>query len=154
MNSFQNIKLLFIVFFISISAVAQNQWVRLDETNFKLEEGNNQIELKFIIDKGYHIQANKEVLEWVIPTVLEMGRTNTFQEIFIQFPEPHNFSMMDIPEPLKVFSNELIIKLDFINASNLTTPIKWKGSLMYQACNDKQCFYPRTLEFILILNPE
>ncbi|WP_053990453.1 protein-disulfide reductase DsbD domain-containing protein [Mangrovimonas sp. TPBH4] len=153
MNCFLNSKLFFIgALGIANLINAQTQWVQIQDTIYQVQKGKNTVELEFFISEGYHIQANTNVLDWVSPSVLNMETIDALTDVTVCFPESHEIFLEGIEDPLKVFSNRLLVKVEF-SISRITEPsMLWKGSLWYQACDDKQCFYPRNLPVTLRLN--
>ncbi|OMP32461.1 protein-disulfide reductase DsbD domain-containing protein [Mangrovimonas sp. DI 80] len=154
MSCFQNIKL-FLLFFIGVSwsTNAQTQWVQIQDTVYQVQKGKNTIQLQFLITEGYHIQANTGVLDWVIPSTLNMETRSLLSDVSMYFPKPHKISLIGVKEPLQVFSETLIVQLEFYIAEIPKQSIPWKGTLSYQTCDNRQCYYPRTLSFILQLDP-
>lgn len=155
MSFFRNNNSIFIILIGVVGLMrAQNpptQWVQLQDTVYQVQKGRNTITLKFVIAHGYHIQANEEVMDWVLPSKLEMDSINGVSAVSMYFPKAHDFYLLGIDAPLKVFSNTLVVELEFEITETYDSSILWNGGLSYQACDGKQCFYPRTLPFTLQL---
>jgi DsbC/DsbD-like thiol-disulfide interchange protein len=64
-----------------------------------------------------------------------------------KYPEPEKFVVPAINETQLVFSKPFRITQDVTLASKLDSgPLTIKGSIRYQACNDKICFLPTTIQ--------
>jgi thiol:disulfide interchange protein DsbD len=104
--------------------------------------------LKIVIPGKFHVQSDKPDDEFLIPTILTVTTPGGIAVAEIAYPEP---IMLDVEmisdQPLPVFEREFVIGVAFEISVDLvpdTYPISL--SLGYQACDDKICLQPETLE--------
>ncbi|MCZ2073768.1 MAG: protein-disulfide reductase DsbD N-terminal domain-containing protein [Bryobacterales bacterium] len=95
---------------------------------------------------GFHVNSNKPMDDYLIPLRLtwEPGGVEVLE---IVYPEPRLEKYDFSAKPLSVFSGsfDLITKLK-VPANAQTGPGMVAGKLRYQACTEKMCFPPKTLD--------
>lgn len=105
------------------------------------------------IQSGFHVNSNTPSDEYLIPLRLTWADDGPLKPSLIQFPEPVMESYSFSPTPLSVFTEEFAITTEFRVAGDREPgPAAMNGSLRYQACNDRECLAPKTLNFALQLN--
>lgn len=118
----------------------------LTDINQNIKDQLVTITLPFEIIEGYHIQSQNESVDGSLSTeilfedsdlyeVVSFKYTKTKSEILVLSQYEHN-TLID------EFEVTVILKL-----KNNTSNSKLNGQLYYQACTDKQCLFPRTLNF-------
>lgn len=71
-----------------------------------------------------------------------------------KYPEPETFVMPALNETQRVYSKPFRITQDVTLASKQGPgPLTIKGSIRYQACNDKICYLPVTVPVTWTINP-
>ena len=104
--------------------------------------------LKIVIPGKFHVQSDKPDDEFLIPTILTVTTPNGIAVAEIAYPEPILLEAeMISDQPLPVFEREFVIGVAFEVSVDLvpdTYPIGL--SLGYQACDDKICLQPDSLE--------
>ncbi len=102
--------------------------------------------LKVSIQPGYHANSNKPSEEYLIPMKLtwEKGALEAAEVIFPKAKmEQYDFS----DKPISVFDGQFEIVTKFKRAANPPLgPGFVMGKLRYQACSQKMCFPPKTVE--------
>jgi len=106
-----------------------------------------RLALQVNVPEGYHLQSNKPRDPALIATTLTLNAPPGLTITEIVFPPSTDFKQEGIDELLAVFEREFIVGLQVkidpsVAAGELTIP----GRLRYQACDDKVCFRPKTLE--------
>lgn len=98
------------------------------------------------VKPGFHINSNKPNDEYLIPLRLTWNAP-PFEVVETRFPKPSQESYPFSTKPLSVYSGELAVETVLkvpanapAGSSNLT------GKLRYQACNDKMCLPPKTVD--------
>jgi len=105
-----------------------------------------EIELVLRIRPGYHINSDKPAEDYLIPTRLEWEADEVEVES-ISYPEAETVTYSFSEKPLSVFSGEIVIRTEVKAASDLAAaPRELRGKLRYQACNDKACLAPVTVD--------
>lgn len=138
---------LFVLFLLLFSDI-QMDFVSFKEEDVQLEKINTDlmIILPFIIKAGYHIQAEKDVPENIIPTEFSIQENEEYELLEQQFLTREYDTVILDKIIHKVLSDEFQVKL-LIKPYSLDKTLNLKGVLNYQACDDRQCFYPRKLDF-------
>jgi len=93
------------------------------------------------LKSGYHVNSNTPSDEFLIP--LRFTWTNGAAEAGeVTFPKPQLEKYQFSEKPLSVFTGDFKVqgKFKLISTGTVT------GKLRYQACSDKACLPPRTLE--------
>lgn len=105
-----------------------------------------EVSLQIRIRSDYHINSNKPAEEYLIPTRLIWDAAPLVVKNVI-YPEAEIVTYEFSDEPLSVYSGTILFKTSF--AVPVQVPASFtelKGQLRYQACNDKECLPPTTLE--------
>lgn len=105
------------------------------------------VPFKFWLSQGYHINSNVPRSELLIPTVLTLSAPSP--QITIRFTYPKGADVAFEFEPntkLSVYEGEFIITAR-VRAARATKPgvHTVRGTLNYQACNDRSCFPPKSM---------
>lgn len=105
------------------------------------------------IQNGYHVNANPPSQPYLKATELELKPADGISVEFITYPEPliRTFSFSETP--LKVYEGDTQLKVR-LKADKKVTPGKHNLSakLRVQACDDKVCYAPGTLDVVVPVN--
>ena len=105
------------------------------------------VELKFRVKEGFHVNSNQPKSELLIPTTLKLEPTTNLAAENITYPPGKDISFpFDPSEKLNVYSDNFTVKARMsatkaANSGNVTV----HGQLRYQACNDNACFPPKNI---------
>ncbi|MGB8061359.1 MAG: protein-disulfide reductase DsbD domain-containing protein [Candidatus Sulfotelmatobacter sp.] len=105
------------------------------------------VRLDFRVSSGFHINSNAPKSEFLIPTALKMDLPTDIVLGKIEYPEGTDLSFPFSPsEKLSVYSGDFAINLA-VHPLKSVVPGKYvmHGVLRYQACDNAQCFPPKTL---------
>jgi hypothetical protein len=105
------------------------------------------VTLDFRVAPGFHINSNTPKSEFLIKTALTLDLPTDIILGKIEYPEGQDLSFPFSPdEKLSVYSGDFSIKLA-VHPMASVTPGKYAihGSLRYQACDNAQCFPPKSL---------
>jgi DsbC/DsbD-like thiol-disulfide interchange protein len=106
-----------------------------------------QAKIPITVDAGYHVNSNKPAEEYLIPLRLTWTSTGALEGGEVVFPKPSLEKYEFSKEPLSVFTGSFNLVVNFkIGATAPAGPGAAAGKLRYQACNDKACFPPKTIE--------
>lgn len=142
------LSLLFLLFFTAY-AFAQD-YVKVtaipSRKEFNVSE-NVKINLKAVIQQGFHINANKIKDEDLIPTTVNFEDGN-FKIVKISYPPSESYKFSFSETELDVYAGSVNFGLNLKPKKNLK-PGKYEisGSIHYQACNDRACFAPKDAPF-------
>jgi DsbC/DsbD-like thiol-disulfide interchange protein len=102
------------------------------------------------IRPGYHINSNKPGEEYLIPTKLTWNTAGLEAEV--TYPESELFVSQFSDEALLVYSGEVEFKTKFKASANLPAGLaEVAGTLRYQACTEKACLAPMSVDVIIPL---
>ena len=116
---------------------------------------NVQVKIPLTVQKGFHVNSNKPREEYLIPLKLTWTSTGALQAGTIDYPAPsiEKFEFADMP--LSIYSGSFALVAHFKVASNASAgPGAVAGKLRYQACNDRACFAPKTIDLTLVYQIE
>jgi len=105
-----------------------------------------QARLEVALAPGYHVNSNTPSEEYLIPLRLTWG-PGPLEAAQVTYPQPHMEKYSFSPKPISVFTGKFDLVSRFQVAANAPPgPGVMTGKLRYQACNDKACFPPKTVE--------
>jgi hypothetical protein len=125
------------------TTVAKKQHVQLLTDSLQLTANKPQdIELRFRVEPGFHINSHKPKDELLIPTELRLDPAS-FHIADEQYPSGSRFHLpIGSGEDLDVYQGEFRVALRIEAPKGDTT---LSGSLRYQACDNAACFPARAL---------
>ncbi|MBI4906878.1 MAG: hypothetical protein HY820_24835 [Acidobacteria bacterium] len=104
------------------------------------------VKLPVQLRSGYHVNSNTPSDEYLIPLKLTWTATPLEVET-ITYPVPKKEKYTFSEKPLSVFSGDFDIVTRFKAPAGASPGMQViSGKLRYQACTDKECFPPRTVE--------
>lgn len=122
----------------SAASIEPNSGVRI------AAPGTLRVPVAVLIRRGYHINSNRPNEPYLIPTSLSWAET-PFRVESIDFPPADEVRYDFSDAPLSVYSSRIQIVTTFIVASVPEELRELRGTLRFQACNDKACLPPRTI---------
>lgn len=98
---------------------------------------------------GYHCNSDKPKDEYLIP--LKLTWTAAPLEVAeVVYPKPQMEKFSFSPEPMPVFTGDFEVLTRFkVPASAAVGSAVLAGKLRYQACNDRMCLPPKTIDVSL-----
>jgi hypothetical protein len=105
------------------------------------------VDLNFRVASGFHINSNTPKSEFLIPTNLRMDLPTDIILGKIEYPAGKDLAFPFSPdEKLNVYNGDFTIVLA-VHPLHAVVPGKYvmHGVLRYQACDNAQCFPPKTL---------
>lgn len=112
---------------------------------------NAAVEAKIAVTlaPGYHVNSNRPSEEYLIPLKLTWA-PGALQPAEVVYPKAQMEKYEFSPKPLSVYTGNFELVTKFKVAANATPgPGAAVGKLRYQACNNKACFPPKTVEVTL-----
>jgi thiol:disulfide interchange protein DsbD len=150
--------LIAIILFLTVSNVSAQFGLQQDHVKIesylsfdKVYPGSEvKLAVKVNIEDGWHINSNKPYEDYLIPTELTIGITY-FELKKVTYPEAHDFKFSFSEKPLSVYEGQIYIGA-LLETSKDIKPGKYplKINLNYQACNDRSCLAPTSVEDTLI----
>jgi thioredoxin:protein disulfide reductase len=114
--------------------------------------GQADLKLKAEVRAGFHVNSNSPADEFLIPLKLTWPREPVEAEQ-VRYPKPQFEKYAFSANPVSVFSGNFEIVTRFkapANAQPGAAPIT--GKLRFQACNEKECLPPRTIDVRVTLD--
>lgn len=114
--------------------------------------GQAELKLKAEVRPGFHVNSNAPNDEFLIPLKLSWP-AGSIEAEQISYPKPQLEHYAFSTNPVSVFSGNFEIVTRFKAAASATpgpTPIT--GKLRFQACNEKECLAPRTIDVRVTLD--
>lgn len=109
-------------------------------------DGNTEYRLRLKLPPGCHTNSHQPNDPDLIPLRLTWN-PGPLEAGAITFPKPTLEKYSFSEKPLSVFSGEFEIVTQFTRKSTaMPGPAVLGGKLRYQACNDRMCFPPRTID--------
>jgi len=106
--------------------------------------------LDFEIADGYHILADHGEDTALRFTKLSIEGNDQIQVGEPRFPEPTTYDVSDTDYQLGIFENDLAVSIPLsVREGGAHGKHRLAGTLSYQMCNPKKCFFPRELDFQL-----
>lgn len=105
------------------------------------------VDLNFRVAPGFHINSNTPKSEFLIPTNLKMDLPTDIILGKIEYPAGKDLAFPFSPDQkLNVYSGDFTVAVG-VHPLLSVTPGKYvmHGVLRYQACDNAQCFPPKTL---------
>ena len=97
--------------------------------------------------EGYHCNSNTPSDEYLIPLKLTWAAGGVLQVAEIKYPKPSMEKYPFSEKPLSVYSGAFDIVTDFkIPADAKPGQSTVTGKVKYQACDERSCLPPKTLE--------
>ncbi len=109
--------------------------------------GTLEVPVRFTVAPGYHINSNRPLLDYLIPTRLQWS-PSAVRHMGDRFPPAELKSFSFSPEKkLSIYEGEQTLKSRFaVPATAPPGKLTLSGKLHYQACDDKACYPPATVD--------
>ena len=106
--------------------------------------GTVELPLRLEIAAGFHINAKKPTLSYLIPTKLKWT-SKDFRLLDVEYPPVERYTFSFAPgKSLKVYQGTVSIRSRFrVPPGTPPGKVMLHGVLRYQACNDNACFPPK-----------
>lgn len=104
------------------------------------------VKLIFRVNPGFHINSNKPNSELLIPTSLKLSPPSEVMIANVTYPAGEQITFPFSPdEKLSVYSGDFPVTALVRTAKGTPTGrFRVHGEIKFQACNDRQCFPPKS----------
>lgn len=110
-----------------------------------------QIKIPLAVQNGFHVNSNKPLEEYLVPLKLTWSSTGALQPGAVDYPKPEVEKFEFAEKPLSIYTGKFDLVAHFKVAPNATAgPGAASGKLRYQACNDRACFAPKTVDITVL----
>jgi thiol:disulfide interchange protein DsbD len=111
-----------------------------------------EVKVQAQLQPGFHVNSNTPSEDYLIPLKLTWAKEPLTAETVV-YPKPQSEKYEFSPTPLSVFSGNFEIVTRFkAPADARNGPAIMNGKLRYQACNNKECLPPRTIDIPVTLD--
>lgn len=133
---------LILIFLLGSNTSDERHFVQLikNKVEVKKEAHTTTVWLPFEIQEGFHIQPVQTLNVNMIATKIEFDED--YSEIKASFIADNETIRMG-QDFVDVISNTFTIKITFKSSEGTS----FNGRLFYQACDNRKCYFPRTLTF-------
>jgi hypothetical protein len=102
--------------------------------------------LTLYVRAGFHVNSNKPNDDYLIPLRLTWDK-GPLEAGEVEYPEPQLEKSGFSDKPLSVYSGTFHVVTAFHTPAEAAPgPATVTGKLRYQACNNRECLQPRTME--------
>lgn len=101
--------------------------------------------------KGHHIQANPATLPNLIPTEVTLDAQEGLEVKPTVYPKSKAWRLTSAGKEIQTFDGKIDFKVGVVAKSLKPGKYQLKGSLRYQACDEKNCFFPSTVPLVIPL---
>ncbi|HZM70116.1 MAG TPA: DUF255 domain-containing protein [Candidatus Cryosericum sp.] len=113
------------------------------------------VEIQVEIKSGWHINSSKPTLEYLIPTRVTLEDTAGARLESVAYPEGHLVKLQFADDRLSVYEGRALMTARLLVPRETPPgPLKVPTRLTYQACSDKACLPPETVEFTVPIQVE
>lgn len=101
--------------------------------------------LSFTIEEGFYIQSDQPLDDNLIPAQLEIAFDSS-ESHSIKFSQPVLKKGWSEGQVISVFDRHFSIDLQLLQP-DISYRRSLQGTLVYQACDQKKCYFPKELQF-------
>ena len=106
-----------------------------------------QVKIPVTVKQGFHVNSNTPSEEYLIPLKLTWADTGALEAGAIVYPKPSLEKYEFAEKPLSVYTGSFEITANFkVSAKAAAGPGSAVGKLRYQACSERACFPPKTID--------
>lgn len=109
-----------------------------------------EVKIPLAVDAGFHVNSNKPNDPLLIPLKLSFTATGALQGGEVVYPKAAEEKYEFSEKPISVFTGEFEVTANFKIAANAPAgPGAAVGKLRYQACSNKACYPPKTVDITI-----
>ncbi len=110
-----------------------------------------QVRIPLSVRPGYHVNSNMPREEYLIPLKLTWTSTGALDPGAVTYPTPSIEKYEFADQPLSVFSGNFDLVAHFkVRGDASAGPGAATGKLRYQACSDRACYAPKTVDVTVL----
>ena len=129
--------------------LAQNNYLSVGEPQKAAGKRNAAVEVKIpcSVQPGFHVNSHTPSEDYLIPLNLTWTSTGALQPGQVIYPKPEMEKYEFADKPLSVLTGKFDVVASFKVAPKAPAgPGAAVGKLRYQACSDRACYPPKTVE--------
>jgi len=106
-----------------------------------------QVKIPVEVKAGYHVNSNQPSEEYLIPLKLTWTAMGALEGGTVTYPKPALEKYEFSEQPLSVYTGGFLLVANFKVAANAPAgPGAAAGKLRYQACSNRACYPPKTVD--------
>ncbi len=106
-----------------------------------------QSRISCAVQEGFHVNSNTPAEDYLIPLKLTWVSTGALEPGPVTYPAPQMEKYTFSAKPLSVLTGKFDLTANFKVAANAPAGQGIAtGKLRYQACNDRACYAPKTID--------
>lgn len=110
-------------------------------------QGEAKVALKLSMRPGYHANSDRPSEDYLIPMRLTWDARAPVEAVEVVYPKGKLEKFEFTEKPISVLDGDFEIVTRLRRLPNaMPGPAFLSGKLRYQACNDKMCFPPKTID--------
>ncbi len=143
---------LFLIGLITVSASAQTSAsvvkIRPEQSVYKVKQGSVfQVAVVLDIDNGYHINSSAPSEPFLIPTKLKIEPLSGLRANAVRYPKAKVQKFQFSEKPMSVYEGRVVLRFTARSLAGLPVGSHTiSGKLTVQACDDKACLRPQTVD--------
>jgi DsbC/DsbD-like thiol-disulfide interchange protein len=107
--------------------------------------GKAPLDIALRINRGYHINSNRPHDDLLLPTVVYLDPPEGIEILKIAYPQAEELAAPFANQKLSVYSGEFEVTAEVrVPRSAALGTQRVRGQVRYQACDNRQCFPPKT----------
>lgn len=107
--------------------------------------------IEVVVKPGYHVQANPAAQPYLIPTALTLASSPGVTVGTPRYPAPKRLRLAGSGDQLLVHDRRFVVVVPITNTKRGAVSARLEGSLRYQGCDGRHCYFPRTAPITLIV---
>jgi DsbC/DsbD-like thiol-disulfide interchange protein len=110
--------------------------------------GKTDLALQLRVSRGFHINSNKPTDDLLIPTTVHLSPPQGVMIVNIAYPDGQLLALPFLSEKLNVYNGDFQVTAQVRVPSS--TPLgtqRVHGEVKYQACDNRQCYPPKSTPF-------
>ena len=106
-----------------------------------------QVKIPLEVKAGFHVNSNQPSEEYLIPLKLTWTSLGALEGGTVTYPKPELEKYEFSEKPLSVYTGDFLLVANFKVAANAPAgPGAATGKLRYQACSNRACYPPKTVD--------
>lgn len=102
------------------------------------------------VQAGFHVNSSTPAEDYLIPLKLTWTNTGALEPGAVIYPEPKMERYAFSDKPLSVLTGNFDLTVNFKVAANAPAGAGIAaGKLRYQACNDRACYSPKSIDIAI-----
>ena len=107
--------------------------------------GKVPLEIALQVNRGFHVNSHQPNDELLLPTVVHLDPPEGITIMNVAYPEAEELELPFATQKLSVYSGSFAVTAEVrVHKSAVLGTQRVHGEVRYQACDNRQCFPPKT----------